>query len=54
MLPARALVKVDGAIHSVWSRWAARDVTVYAGVPTDGATIVSTRGKSHRMRRRGA
>jgi transposase len=28
----RALVKVDGAIYSVWSRWAGLDVTVYAGV----------------------
>jgi transposase len=28
----RALVKVDGAVYSVWSRWAGLDVTVYAGV----------------------
>jgi hypothetical protein len=28
----RALVKIDGAVYSVWSRWAGLDVTVYAGV----------------------
>jgi len=29
---SRSLVKVDGATYSVWSEWARRDVTVYAGV----------------------
>jgi transposase len=37
---SRSLVKVDGAVYSVWSTWARRDVTVYAGV--DEITIVST------------
>jgi transposase len=34
----RALVKVDGAVYSVWSTWAGLDVNVYAGV--DEITIV--------------
>lgn len=29
---SRSLVKVEGAAYSVWSTWARRDVTVYAGV----------------------
>ena len=37
---SRSLVKVDGAVYSVWSTWARRDVTVYAGV--DEITIVIT------------
>jgi transposase len=36
---SRSLVKSDGAVYSVWSTWARRDVTVYAGV--DDITIVS-------------
>jgi transposase len=32
LVSRRALVKVDGAVYSVWSRWAGLDVTVYAGV----------------------
>lgn len=36
---SRGLVKVEGASYSVWSTWARRDVTVYAGV--DEITIVS-------------
>jgi hypothetical protein len=35
---SRSLVKVDGASYSVWSTWARRDVTVYAGV--DEITLV--------------
>lgn len=31
---SRSLVKVEGAIYSVWSTWARRDVTVYVGVDT--------------------
>lgn len=29
---SRSLIKVEGASYSVWSTWARRDVTVYAGV----------------------
>lgn len=36
---SRSLVKVDGAVYSVWSTWARADVTVYAGV--DEVTIVA-------------
>jgi hypothetical protein len=36
---SRSLVKVDGAVYSVWSTWARRDVTVYAGV--DEVTILA-------------
>ncbi len=35
---SRSLVKAEGAAYSVWSTWARRDVTVYAGV--DEITIV--------------
>lgn len=35
---SRGLVKVDGAHYSVWSTWARRDVTAYAGV--DEVTFV--------------
>jgi len=37
---SRSLVKVDGAVYSVWSTWARRDVTVYAGV--DEVTILAS------------
>jgi transposase len=36
---SRSLVKIDGAVYSVWSTWARSDVTVYAGV--DEVTIVA-------------
>jgi hypothetical protein len=35
---SRSLVKVDGAVYSVWSTWARLDVTTYAGV--DEVTLV--------------
>jgi transposase len=36
---SRSLVKVEGAAYSVWSTWARRDVTAYAGV--DEITLVA-------------
>jgi len=36
---SRSLVKIDGAVYSVWSTWARGSVTVYAGV--DEITIVA-------------
>jgi transposase len=36
---SRSLVKVDGAVYSVWSTWARTDVTAYAGV--DEVTVVA-------------
>jgi len=46
---SRSLVKVDGAVYSVWSSWARLDATVYAGVDTiefvgpGGARVVHPR-----------
>jgi len=37
---SRSLVKVEGAAYSVWSTWARRDVTAYAGV--DEITLIAT------------
>ena len=37
---SRSLIKAEGASYSVWSTWARRDVTVYAGV--DEITIAVT------------
>jgi transposase len=37
---SRSLVKVEGAAYSVWSTWARRDVTAYAGV--DEIQLVAT------------
>jgi hypothetical protein len=39
----RSLVKVDGAVYSVWSAWAGLDVTIYAGV--DQIAIVGPAGE---------
>jgi transposase len=38
----RSLVKLDGAVYSVWSTWAGLDVTAYAGV--DEVTLVGPDG----------
>lgn len=46
----RALVKVDGAIYSVWSRWAGLDVTVYAGVDEVAIAGPDARVVHHRAR----
>lgn len=47
---SRSLVKVDGATYSVWSTWARREVTAYAGVDEialvfagDSRVVVHTR-----------
>jgi transposase len=37
---SRSLVKVEGATYSVWSTWARREVTAYAGI--DEVTLVTT------------